>query len=348
MRSLMRGGGGGGFGGTFERRFLNLLPSLLPGRRCVDDTTPGGALYIASAGRPTMVGMASVRRAVILAAGLGTRMLPATKAVPKEMLPLIDRPIIQYAAEEAAAAGIEHIVIVTAPDRAAVREHFGGGSRLERIARERGDDALAERACVPERLARFTFVEQREPLGTAHAVQQAQPHLDGEPFALLFPDDVILGAEPCTAQLLRARESCGGGSVIAVCPVTPAAIPRYGIIDPAGPGNPARLRGIVEKPAADDAPSDLGVVGRYVLAPSIFERIERIEPGAGGEIQFTDALAGQIAEGEPIHAFRFEGSRYDMGGAAGAVAATVAAALEREELRGELLAQLDALRPREE
>lgn len=287
--------------------------------------------------------MAPVRRAVILAAGLGTRMLPATKSVPKEMLPVVDRPIIQYAVEEAVAAGVEEIVMVLAPDRVAIREHFGGGSRIETIARERGDTALAERVVAPEQLATFTFVEQREPLGTGHAVQQAQPYLAGEPFALLFPDDIILGTTPCTAQLAAAYEGCGAATVIAVQQVTPEQIPQYGIVDPDGPGNPVRLRGIVEKPAASEAPSDLGVVGRYVLGPSIFDQLDTLEPGAGGELQLTDAIAGQIAAGEPVCACRFEGRRYDAGRPAGAIAAAVAAAIDREEIRTDLLAHLATL-----
>ncbi len=292
--------------------------------------------------------MASVRRAVILAAGLGTRMLPATKSVAKEMLPIVDRPIIQYAVEEAAAAGIEEIVMVLAPDRGAIREHFGGGSRTEAIARARGNAALIERVVAPERLATFTFVEQREPLGTGHAVQQAQPHLQGEPFALLFPDDIILGAAPCTAQLVAAYEGYGAAAVIAVQQVAAAQIPQYGIVDPEGPGNPARLRGVVEKPAADEAPSDLGVVGRYVFGPSIFDQIDKLEPGAGGELQLTDAIAGQVAAGEPVYACRFEGRRYDAGRPAGAIAAAVAAALDRAEIRADLLAHLATIMPREQ
>ena len=289
-----------------------------------------------------------MRRAVILAAGLGTRMLPATKSVAKEMLPIVDRPIIQYAVEEAAAAGIEEIVMVLAPDRGAIREHFGGGSRTEAIARARGNAALIERVVAPERLATFTFVEQREPLGTGHAVQQAQPHLGGEAFALLFPDDIILGAAPCTARLVAAYEGCGAAAVLAVQQVAAEQIRQYGIVDPEGPGNPARLRGIVEKPAADEAPSDLGVVGRYVLGPSIFDHIAKLEPGAGGELQLTDAIAGQIAAGEPVYASRFEGRRYDAGRPAGAIAAAVAAAFDREEIRADLLAHLTTLMPREQ
>ena len=288
--------------------------------------------------------MEPVRRAVILAAGLGTRLLPATKAVPKEMLPLVDRPVIQYAAEEAIAAGVTEIIIVTAPDRRAVREHFGGGTRLERHARRTGDDDLLRRVTAIEEAAAFRFVEQDEPLGTADAVLRAEERVGGEPFALLFPDDVILGAESCTAQLARAREARGGGSAVAVRRVPRAELPRYGVVDPepGETGAVARLRGVVEKPAPEEAPSDLGVVGRYVLEPSIFGRLRALEAGAGGELQFTDALARQIAAGEAVFACRFKGRRHDTGMPAGLVAAAVDAALSRADTREATLA---AIRP---
>ena len=288
---------------------------------------------------PTM----PVRQAVILAAGLGTRMLPATKAVPKEMLPVADRPVIQYAVEEAVAAGAEHVVIVLAPDRAAIREHFGGGSRIEAVARERGDAALAERVLAPERLARFTFVEQREPLGTGHAVQQARPTSRTSPSPCSSPTTSSSAGSRAPRGSRAPARPAGAAAVIAVQHVAREQIPQYGIVDPEDAGDPVRLRGIVEKPAASDAPSSLGVVGRYVLAPSIFDRIAKLEPGAGGELQFTDALAGQIAAGEAVYACRFEGRRYDAGRPAGAIAAAVAAALDREDLRADLRAHLAAL-----
>lgn len=293
--------------------------------------------------------MEPVRRAVILAAGLGTRLLPATKAVPKEMLPLVDRPVIQYAAEEAVAAGVTEIIIVTAPDRRAVREHFGGGTRLERHARRAGDDALLRRVTAIEDAAAFRFVEQDEPLGTADAVLRAEERVGGEPFALLFPDDVILGAESCTAQLARAREARGGGSAVAVRRVPRAELPRYGVADPepGETGAVARLRGVVEKPAPEEAPSDLGVVGRYVLEPSIFGRLRALEAGAGGELQFTDALARQIAAGEAVFACRFKGRRHDTGQPAGLVAAAVDAALSRADTREATLAAIRPLLPPE-
>ena len=293
--------------------------------------------------------MEPVRRAVILAAGLGTRLLPATKAVPKEMLPLVDRPVIQYAAEEAVAAGVTEIIIVTAPDRRAVREHFGGGTRLERHARRAGDDDLLRRVTAIEDAAAFRFVEQDEPLGTADAVLRAEERVGGEPFALLFPDDVILGAESCTAQLARAREARGGGSAVAVRRVPRAELSRYGVVDPepGETGAVARLRGVVEKPAPEEAPSDLGVVGRYVLEPSIFGRLRALEAGAGGELQFTDALARQIAAGEAVFACRFEGRRHDTGQPAGLVAAAVDAALSRADTREATLAAIRPLAPPE-
>ena len=293
--------------------------------------------------------MEPVRRAVILAAGLGTRLLPATKAVPKEMLPLVDRPVIQYAAEEAVAAGVTEIIIVTAPDRRAVREHFGGGTRLERHARRAGDDDLLRRVTAIEDAAAFHFVDQDEPLGTADAVLRAEERVGGEPFALLFPDDVILGAESCTAQLARAREARGGGSAVAVRRVPRAVLPRYGVADPepGETGAVTRLRGVVEKPAPEAAPSDLGVVGRYVLEPSIFGRLRALEAGAGGELQFTDALARQIAAGEAVFACRFEGRRHDTGQPAGLVAAAVDAALSRADTREATLAAIRPLLPPE-
>lgn len=286
--------------------------------------------------------MTPVTRAVILAAGLGTRLLPATKAVPKEMLPIVDKPLIQYAVEEAVAAGIEHIVFVVAEGKQAITEHFGHTSRAEAVARESGDRRLLDLMLQPTALARYDYVLQDRPLGIAHAVACARQFVEGEPFALVFPDDLIIAKRSCVAQLVDAYGRCGG-SVIAVQHVARADIPQYGIVDPAGPGNPARLRGIVEKPEVEDAPSDLGVVGRYVLSPSIFEHIGRIRAGKHGELQLTDALASQIAEGEPVCAFAYEGTRYDTGRPLGLIEANVAVALTREDLRARLLDRLRGL-----
>lgn len=286
--------------------------------------------------------MGNVKKAVILAGGLGTRLLPASKAVPKEMFAIVDKPLIQYAVEEAVAAGIEEVVIVLAEGKEAIAEHFGLDSRVERVARERGDRDVLARAEAPGRLARFHFVNQDEPKGIAHAVACARHLLEGEPFGLMFPDDLILARTPCMQQLVDAYEACQG-SVIAVQHVRQDEIPQYGIVDPADDGNPMRLRGMVEKPAADEAPSSLGIVGRYVLSPSIFQHIDRIPRGKNDELQITDALASQIAAGETVCALKYEGRRFDTGRPLGLVIATVAAALAREDMAGPLTKELKAL-----
>jgi UTP--glucose-1-phosphate uridylyltransferase len=286
--------------------------------------------------------VATVRKAVILAAGLGTRLLPATKAVPKEMLPIVDKPLIQYAVEEAVAAGIEHVIFVVAEGKEAITEHFGHTSRAEAFARENGDRAMLAVLEGPSRLARYDYVLQARPLGIAHAVACARDFVGGEPFALIFPDDLIVSERPCVAQLVDAYEACGG-SVIAVQEVADADVPQYGIVDPAAGGNPARLRGIVEKPALGDAPSRLGVVGRYVVSPTIFSHIERLAPGKNGELQLTDALASQIAAGEPVCAFAYEGKRYDTGRPLGLLVANLGVAIERPELGEALRAHMQRL-----
>ncbi len=288
--------------------------------------------------------MANVRKAVVLAAGLGTRMLPATKAVPKELLPIVDTPLIQYVVEEAVGAGIEQVIFVIAPGKEAIAEHFRGGTRAELAALKSGDANMLAAVRRPSELARFEYVMQDEAKGIAHAVACARELVEGEPFALMFPDDLIVSKIPCLGQMIGAYE---GGSMIAVHEVSRAEIPNYGIVDPAEAGNPARLRGIVEKPSANDAPSSLGVVGRYILGPTIFEHIDQLEPGKHGELQITDAFARQIAWGEAVYAFRYEGVRHDTGRPLGYVMANVAVALERDGLGTALrdrLANLGAMR----
>ena len=286
--------------------------------------------------------MAIISKAVILAAGLGTRMLPATKAIPKEMLPVVDKPLIQYAVEEAVASGILDIVFVVAEGKQAIVEHFGPGSRVEAYLREKGDAALLAQVRQPNSLAHYEYVVQDRPAGIAHAVACAREFVEGKPFALIFPDDLIIGDRPCTRQLIDAYDACGG-SVIAVERVADADVPSYGIVDPAGPGNPARLRGLVEKPALADAPSNLGIVGRYVLAPTIFTHIDRIKPGKNGELQLTDALDSQIASGEPVCACSYEGTRYDTGRPLGLLVASLGVALGRPDLRNPLLSRITRL-----
>ncbi len=289
-----------------------------------------------------MPAMVAVSKAVILAAGLGTRMLPATKAVPKEMLPVVDKPLIQYAVEEAVAAGIREVVFVVAEGKEAITEHFGHLSRVEAFVRDKGDRKLLAQVQEPSNLARFEYVLQERPLGIAHAVACARDFVEGEPFALIFPDDLIISERACTAQLVEAYGNCSG-SLIAVEHVEPEDIPSYGIVDPAGPGNPARLRGLVEKPEVEDAPSSLGVVGRYILGPSIFEHIDALTPGKNGELQLTDALAAQIAGGEPVCAFEYSGVRYDTGRPLGLLVAGLGVALGRPDLRTKLLDHLGHL-----
>lgn len=284
--------------------------------------------------------MPSITKAVILAAGLGTRLLPATKAIPKEMLPIADKPLLQYAVEEAVAAGIDHVVFVTAPGREAVREHFCEGGRTESMARDQGKSDVVAKVLAPARLAHFDFALQERPIGIANAVAQARRFVEGAPFALIFPDDLILGDRPVAGQLIEAYDRAGGGTVIAVQEVAEDEVPQYGIVDPAGPGNPMRLRGLVEKPPIERAPSRYGIVGRYILGASIFEHIDRTPPGANGEYQITDAIASQLAAGEGVFACEYEGQRYDTGRPVGMIVAAVAAALRREDLAPQLRARL--------
>ena len=287
-----------------------------------------------------MLSMTSVTRAVILAAGLGTRMLPATKAVPKEMLPIVDKPLIQYAVEEAVAGGVSEIIFVIAEGKDAIREHFSADGRVERTIDSHGNGTLAAAVRAPSTLASFQFVNQDAPRGIAHAVACARQFVEGEPFVLLFPDDLIIAEHSPVGQLVGAFEHCGG-SVIAVDEVERADIPQYGICDPVDGSNPARLRGIIEKPSVDEAPSNLGVVGRYILSATIFDYIDRLSPGKNGELQITDAFAAQIAAGEPVSAFRYEGTRYDTGRPLGLIAANIAAALARPELREQAAARFE-------
>jgi len=286
--------------------------------------------------------MEKVTSAVILAAGLGTRMLPATKAVPKEMLTVVDKPLLQYAVEEAVDSGIDHIIMVVADGKEAIAEHFGSDSRVEAMARARQDEELLALVQAPSKLARFDYVRQSEPLGIAHAVACAREFVEGRPFALLFPDDLILSDTPVTGQLIEAFDSCGG-SIIGVQPVPEAEIPQYGIVDPESSDLLTKVKGMVEKPSIADAPSSLGIVGRYLLSASIFEHIDRIPAGKSGEYQITDALASQVAAGESVCALQYEGRRFDTGRPLGFVAATVAAALARPELREMMLEQLAQL-----
>jgi UTP--glucose-1-phosphate uridylyltransferase len=268
---------------------------------------------------------------VVLAAGYGTRLLPATKAQPKEALPLVDKPIIQYTVEEAAASGLEQVIIVTASGKRAVEDHFDRSLELEQALREKGDLERLEEIRRISDLADIVYVRQKEQLGVGHAVLTVRDVVGQEPFVLFFPDDVIIADVPVARQMLDVFEEYGA-SILAVERVSSADIESYGIVDPEPVRDRlVRVRGLVEKPKPEEAPSDLGIVGRYVLTPDIFTALARTEPGKGREIQLTDALALLLAE-QPVYAYLFEGCRYDTGRPLGLLQASVELALRRLDI----------------
>ena len=281
-----------------------------------------------------------VRTAVFPVAGMGTRFLPASKAVPKEMLPVVDKPLIQYAVEEARAAGIERFVFVTGRGKAAIKDHFDGHEALSALLAARGDGAAAallESARLPPGAAAFT--RQQEPLGLGHAVLCARGLVGDAPFAVLLPDELLLADPPCLAELVEAHGRTGGG-MVALAEVPVEETGRYGIVAAsARRGRSVAIADMVEKPAPDRAPSRLAIIGRYVLEPAIFERLERQTPGAGGEIQLTDAMAALAREGQ-FHGLLHAGRRFDCGSKIGFLEATIAYAMERPELRDDLRAFL--------
>ncbi|MEM6677958.1 MAG: UTP--glucose-1-phosphate uridylyltransferase [Pseudomonadota bacterium] len=273
-----------------------------------------------------------IRKAVFPVAGLGTRFLPATKAVPKEMLTLVDRPLIQYAVEEALAAGIEQFIFVTASGKAALEAHFDPAPVLEQSLRAKGKaDLLAALDATRLPAGSVAFLRQPEPLGLGHAVWCARHLIGDEPFAVILPDDVIASREPCLAQMIGARAG-GRGNMVATMEVPRAAISSYGCLDVLGRhGRIVSARGVIEKPAPETAPSRLAVVGRYILEASVLGELDRIGPGAGGEIQLTDGIAADVpANG--LHGLVFEGERFDCGSKQGFLDATVAFALARSDL----------------
>jgi UTP--glucose-1-phosphate uridylyltransferase len=287
----------------------------------------------------------SVRKAIITAAGLGTRFLPVTKAQPKEMLPLVDKPTIQYGIEEAIASGIVEAVVVTGGGKRAIEDHFVRSWELEHYLRERDKPQLIELLhevdALTDRLDLF-YVQQKEPLGLGHAVGCARRLVDGEPCALLLPDDVILGGPPALAQLIEAHRETGA-TVLATRRVPPDQISRYGIIATGSSrGRIHEVVDLVEKPHLDDAPSDLAIFGRYVLTPEVFEAIERTEAGAGKEIQLTDAIKQTIGDGKVV-AYEFEGDYYDTGTVSGYLRANLALALKRDDLRDSMLSVIQEL-----
>ena len=287
----------------------------------------------------TMEGMIpKVRKAVFPAAGLGTRFLPATKAQPKEMLPLVDKPLIQYGVEEVIHSGIQNIIIVTGRGKSAIEDHFDVSFELEHLLESRGQkDLLASVRSVSDMID-IAYVRQKEALGLGHAVLRAKDLVGPEPFAVVLSDDVIDAEIPCMRQLLDVYEFFGA-SVVALMEVPKDRISAYGVVDAepvAHNGAKDRLYRIcnmVEKPKAEDAPSNLAIIGRYVLTPEIFTSIEAVQPGSGGEIQLTDGLK-HLLRNRPIYGYRFEGTRYDAGDKLGFLKATVEFALKRYDLGG--------------
>lgn len=271
-----------------------------------------------------------VRKAIIPAGGLGTRFLPATKAQPKEMLPLIDKPAIQYIVEEAVASGIESIMIVSGRNKRAIEDHFDKSAELETELEERGKEELLEMVRSISKLANIFYVRQREPLGLGHAVLSAKAFAENEPIAVLLGDDILLSDPPCLKQMIDVYEQTGS-SVVAVMEVPVDQTHKYGIVDLESPGYSNRIRGMVEKPAPGEAPSNLAVVGRYVLDPAIFGLLEDARPSKGGEIQLTDSLV-RLNRFSPIEAFPFVGVRHDIGDKLGFVQATIDMALKRPDL----------------
>ena len=287
----------------------------------------------------------SVRKAVLPVAGMGTRFLPASKAVPKVMLPVVDKPLIQYAVEEARAAGIEQIVFVTGRGEAAIRDHFERDAALDAYLAARGDDtALAAAASAALAPGTVSFVRQKQPLGLGHAVLCARNLVGNEPFAVLLPDELLLGDPPPLAELVEVYRRTGR-SVVALTEVPPDETGRYGIVEVAGEeGRTITISGMVEKPIPESAPSRLALIGRYVLHPGVFARLSVQGPGAGGEIQLTDAMAAMASE-KHFHGVRFTGRRFDCGSPAGYLQATIACALERPDLRQDLLSYLRRIAP---
>lgn len=280
-----------------------------------------------------------VRKAVIPAAGLGTRFLPATKSQPKEMLPIVDKPAIQYIVEEAVHSGIEDIIIITGRGKRAIEDHFDKSYELESILEVKNDFEKLKEIREIVNLVEIHYIRQREPRGLGHAIYCARKFIGDEPFAVLLGDDIVVSQTPCLRQLMDVYDEYGG-SVVGVQPVPISEVSRYGIVAPMTDSSIKeehfrrllRVQDLVEKPLMEEAPSNIAILGRYIIDPEIFGFLERQTPGAGGEIQLTDALR-QLKEVSPMYAYSFEGKRYDVGTKMGYLEATVEMALQREDLK---------------
>ena len=286
-----------------------------------------------------------VRKAVFPVAGWGTRFLPATKALPKEMLPLVDKPVIQYAVEEAVAAGIEQVIIVTSSQKRAIEDHFDLNLELEQMLEQRGDIEMLRQIRAISDLAQISYVRQKEQLGLGHAVLMAKELVGHEPFAVILPDDVVVGERPCIGQLIHAYQQTHS-SVVAVMEVPHEETCRYGVIagEAVSPEDPRlyKVSALVEKPEPDAAPSNLAIIGRYVLTPKIFDKLEQTELGAGGEIQLTDAIETLMQE-QDVYAYAFDGLRYDAGTTMGWLKASVELALQRQDIGEQFRQYLQSL-----
>ncbi|MGI8493729.1 MAG: UTP--glucose-1-phosphate uridylyltransferase GalU [Pyrinomonadaceae bacterium] len=284
-----------------------------------------------------------IRKAVFPAAGLGTRFLPATKSSPKEMLPLVDKPLIQYSVEEAVASGIESILIITGRDKSAIENHFDISFELEQVLQERGKTEMFDLVRAVSDLAKITYTRQKQALGLGHAILQAQDFVGDEPFAVLLADDVIDSKTPALKQLIDVYEKYDA-PVMATMQVAGEAISRFGVIeaDEVEP-NVYKIKSVVEKPKYEDAPSDMAVIGRYIFTPELFGAIERINPGAGGEYQVADAMRILLEEGKPFYAVKLDGVRHDAGDKLGFLIATVEFALKRADLGADFREYLKTL-----
>ena len=289
--------------------------------------------------------MKKIRRAVFPAAGLGTRFLPATKAQPKEMLPLVDKPIIQYAVEEAVASGLESLVIITGRGKNAIEDHFDISYELEKILEKRGKPDLLNLVRAVSEMVHIAYVRQKEALGLGHAILISRDLMNSEPFAVLLADDVIVADPPCIRQMMDIYERYGT-SVVALMEVPAKETSRYGIIKgrqlPEGDGRLFEISDMVEKPKVEEAPSNLAIIGRYILTPEIFKALEETGKGSGGEIQLTDGLR-RLLSSQRILAYKFRGKRHDAGDKLGFLQATIEFALQNEELGPAFRAYLKSL-----
>ncbi len=285
-----------------------------------------------------------VTKAIFPVAGLGTRFLPATKSVPKEIMTLVDRPLVQYAIDEARAAGIKEFIFVTSRGKGALEDYFDHAPFLEQELRKKGkDDLLAALKATNMDSGDIAYIRQHRALGLGHAVWCARRLIANEPFAVILPDDVIAAEKPCLEQMIDAYQETGG-NMVAAMEVPAEQTSSYGILDVnEDMGSVVSVKGMVEKPDPDKSPSNLAVIGRYILSPSILNNLQKIKSGAGGEIQLTDAIAQDIGTENTVYGYRFRGQRFDCGSKAGFLQATVAFALARDDLRDDLLRYLQEM-----